>query len=94
MRSTILLARGREAALGQVVAEQVDRGDERLCLERQQARRAGEVVAVGLGVDVDLVALDLRVEHVAAAAEVHDVQHVDVVAQLLLVDLEPLAHLG
>ena len=89
-----LVAGGGEAALGQVVAEQVDRGDQRLRLERQQPGGAREVVAVGLGVDLDLVPLYLGVQHVAAAAEVHDVQHVDVLAQLLLGDLQPLAHVG
>ena len=69
-----------EAGLRQVVAEQVDRGDQRLRLQRQQAGRAGEVVAVGVRVDLDLVADDLRVEHVGAAAEVDDVEHVDVLA--------------
>ena len=82
-RGDDLLAGGREAGLRQVVAEQVDRGDQRLRLERQQARRAREVVAVGVGIDLDLVAVDLRVEHVGAAAEVDDVQHVEVLAQLL-----------
>ena len=75
-----------------MVAEQVDRRDQRLRLERQQAGGTGEVVAVGLGVDVDLVALHLRVQHVAAAAEVDDVQHVEVLAQLLVGHLEALAH--
>ena len=92
--STIFWRARGERALGQVLADQVDGGHERLGLERQQPRRAGEVVAVGLGVHLDLVALDLGVEHVAAAAEVHDVQHVDVLAQLLLGDLEALAELA
>ncbi len=67
-----------------MLADQVDRGDERLRLDRQQARGAVEVVAVGLGVDLDLLAEDLRVQHVGAAAEVDDVQDVDVLAQLLV----------
>ena len=79
-----LLARAGQRALGQVLADQVDRRHQRLGLQRQQPGGAGEVVAVGLGVDLDLVALDLGVEHVRAAAEVHDVQHVDVLAQLLV----------
>jgi hypothetical protein len=77
-----------------VLADQVDGGHERLGLEREQARRAREVVAVGLGIHLDLAARDLGVEHIAAAAEVHDVQHVDVLAQLLLGDLEAFAQLG
>ena len=87
-----LLARGGERALRNVVAQQVDCRDQRLCLQRKQAGRLGEVVAVGLGVHLDLVAVHLRVEHVAAAAEVHDVEHVDVLAQLDVGHLEAVAH--
>jgi hypothetical protein len=69
-----------------VLAEQVDRGDQRLGLDRQQPRGAREAVAVRLRVDLDLalVLVHLGVQHVGAAAEVDDVEHVDVVAQLLL----------
>ncbi len=77
-----------------MLAEQVDRRDERLRLERQQPRRLGEVVAVGLRVDLDRVARDLGVEDVAAAAEVDDVEHVDVLAQLRVGQLEALADLA
>src|SRR2546423_951440 len=61
---------GAERAGGKVVADQVDRGDQRLGLHRQQARRAGEVVGVGLGIDLDLAGdlVDLGVEDVRAAA--------------------------
>ena len=83
-----LLAGALQARLRQVVAEQVDRRDQRLRLERQQARRAGEVVAVGVGVDLDPVAVDLGVEDVGAAAEVDDVEDVEVLAQLLDRDVE------
>ena len=84
-----LLARGGQRALGDVVADQVDRRHERLGLHRQQAGGAGEVVRVGLGVDLDVAVVEhLGVEHVGAAAEVDDVEHVDVLAQLLLGDLE------
>src|SRR3712207_6929051 len=51
---------------------------------RQQAGGTREVVAVGLGVDLDLpVVGHLGVEDVGAAPEVHDVEHADVLAQLL-----------
>ena len=95
-RGDDLLARGGQRALGQVLADQVDRRDQRLRLDRQQPRGAVEVVAVGLRVDLDLalLLLDLRVQHVGAAAEVDDVQHVHVLAQLLLGELQPLADLG
>ena len=89
-----LLAGGLQAALGQVVAEEVDRRDQRLRLERQQPGRAGEVVAVGLGVDLDLVADDFGVEDVGAAAEVDDVEQLDVFLQLLVGQLEPVAQVG
>ena len=91
---TIFVAGALQAALRQVVAEEVDRRDQRLRLERQQAGRAGEVVAVGLGVDLDLVALDFGVEDVGAAAEVDDVEQVDVLLQLLVGQLEPVAQVG
>ena len=77
-RSDDLLARGGQAGLRQMIAEQVDRRDQRLRLQRQQPGGAGEVVAIGVGVDLDLVSVDLCVEHVRAAAEVDDVQNVDV----------------
>ena len=88
------LARLLQVGLRQVVAEEVDRRDQRLRLQRQQPRRAGEVVAVGLGVDLDLVAEDFGVEDVGAAAEVDDVEQLDVLAQLLVGQFEPLAQLG
>ena len=57
-----------------MLADQVDRRHQRL---RLTGRRAGpvEVVAVGLRIDLDLALLlvDLRVEHVGATAEVDDV---------------------
>ena len=89
-----LLAGALQAALGQVVAEEVDRRDQRLRLERQQPGRAGEVVAVGLRVDLDLVADDFGVEDVGAAAEVDDVEQLDVFLQLLAGQLEPVAQVG
>ena len=92
-RGDDLLARGVEAGLRQVIAEEVDRGDQRLGLERQQPRRAGEVVAVGVGVDLDLLADDLRVEDVGASAEVDDVEHVEILAQLLDREVELVEHL-
>ena len=88
-----LLPRRGERALGDVLADQVDRRHQRLGLDRQQARGPVEVVAVGLRVHFDLAELliDLGIEDVGAASEVDDVEHVDVLAQLLLADLEPLA---
>ena len=88
-----LLTGALKPGLRQMVAEQVDRRDQRLGLERQQSRRAGEVVAVGVGVDLDPVAVDLGVEDVGAAAEVDDVEDVEVLAQLLERDVELVEHL-
>ena len=57
--------------------------------------RAREVVRVGLGVDLDVpVVGDLGVQHVRAAAEAHDVEDVDVLAQLAVGDLQALVELG
>ena len=79
-----------------MLAEQIDRGDERLGLHGQQAGGAVEVVAVGLGIDLDLTLLlvDLCIQHVGAAAEVDDVEHIEVFAQLLLAQLQTLANLA
>ena len=95
-RGDDLLARRGQRALGDVLPDQVDRRDQRLCLDRQQSRRAVEVVAVGLGVHLDFALLleDFRIQHIRAPAEVDDVQHVDVLAQLLLAQLQPLPQLG
>ena len=91
-RGDDLLARAGQRALGEVLADQVDGGDERLGLDRQQPRRPREVVRVGLGVDLDpAVVAHLGVEDVGAAAEVHDVEDVDVLAQLGPGDLQALA---
>ena len=77
-----------------MLADQIDGRDQRLGLDRQQSRRAVEVVAVGLRVDLDLpVLVDLGIQHVGAAAEVDDVEDVHVLAQLLLAQLQPLADL-
>ncbi len=88
-----LRAGGQQAGLGQVVAEEVDGRNERLRLQRQQPRGLGEVVAVGVRVDLDPVADDLRVEDVGAAAEVDDVEDVEVLAQLVHRDVELAEHL-
>ena len=86
--------RALQVRLRQVVAEEVDRRHQRLRLQRQQAGGAGEVVAVGLRVDLDLVAEDFRVEDVGATAEVDDVEQLDVLAQLLPGQFEAVAKVG
>src|SRR6185437_6834772 len=56
---------------------------------REQARGPRERVAIGLGVDLDrAIGMDLGIEHVGARAEVDDVEDLDVLAQLLLGDLD------
>ena len=79
-----------------MLADQVDRSDQRLCLDRQQPGGTVEVVAVGLRIDLDLalLLLDFRIQDIGAAAEVDDVQDVHVLAQLLLTELKALADLG
>src|SRR5215218_2336375 len=75
--------------------EQLDRRQQRPRLDRQQPRRAVERVGIRLGVDLDLPARQhLGVQHVRAAAEVDDVEHRDVLAQLLLRHLELIADRG
>ena len=80
-----LFARRGQRALRDVLADKVDRRDQRLGLDRKQSGRPGEGVAVGLGVDLDRpIVANLGVEHIGAGTEVHDVQHGDVLAQLLV----------
>ena len=82
-----LVAHRGQRALWDVLADQVDRGDQRLGLDRQQAGGARERVPVRLGIDLDHpVGTDLGVEDVGAGAEVDDVEHRDVLAQLLIGD--------
>ena len=72
-------------------ADELEREPDRARLERRQTRRRAEGVAEELLVDVDLVAAQLGVDGVAAAAEVDEVQQREVLLERLLGDLrEPL----
>ena len=71
----------------------LEREPDRARLERRQPRRRAECLAVQLLVDVHLVALQLRVDRVAAAAEVDEVQQGEVILELLRRDAEALADL-
>ena len=76
-----------------MLTEQVDRSDQRLGLHGS-SRAGREGVAVWLGIHLDhAVRLNLGVQHVRAGAEVHDVQHRDILAEFLLGDLQVLAQL-
>ena len=94
-RADDLVAHRAQRALRDVLADEIDGGDQRLGLDGQQARRTGERVAVGLGVDLDHpVVADLGVEHVGPGAEVDHVEQRDVLAQLGVGEPERLAQLG
>ena len=73
--------------------DELERQSDRARLERRQPRRAAERVAEELLVDVHLVAVQLRVDRVAAAAEVDEVQQREVLLELLGRDREPLDEL-
>ena len=63
--------------------DELEREPDRARLERRQPRGAAERVAEELLVDVHLVALQLRVDGVAAAAEVDEVEQREVLLELL-----------
>ena len=62
--------------------DELEREPDRARLERRQPRRAAERVAEELLVDVHLVALQLGVDGVAAAAEVDEVEQREVLLEL------------
>ena len=74
--------------------DELEREPDRARLERRQPRRPPERVAEELLVDVHLVAAQLGVDGVAAAAEVDEVQQREVLLERLVRDLEPLDELG
>ena len=63
-------------------------------LERRQPRGPPESVTEQLLLDVDRVALDRRIEGVAAASEVDEVQELEVLVEMLDRNPEPLRKLG
>ncbi len=71
-------------------ADELERQPDRPRLERRQPRRAAERVAEELLVDVHLVAVQLGVDGVAAAAEVDEVEEREVLLERLGRDREPL----
>ena len=64
-------------------ADELEREADRAGLERRQARRRAERVAEQLLVDMHLVAVELRVDRVAAAAEVDEVEQREVLLERL-----------
>src|SRR6478736_7693505 len=94
-RARDLVAHGLQRAVGlrsQHRRDHVQRPQERLCLQRRQARRAAEGVAVELLVDQDRAVVGGAVDGVATAAEVDPVEQVEVLLQLLLGQVEAVAH--
>ena len=90
-RAGDLVAHGLQRAVGlggDHRRDHVQRPQERLCLQRRQPRRAAEGVAVELLVDQDRAVLGRAVDGVAAAAEVDQVEQVEVLLQLLLGEVE------
>ena len=73
--------------------DELEREPDRARLERRQPRRAAERVAEELLVDVHLVAVQLGVDGVAAAAEVHEVQEREMLLERLGRDREALDQL-
>ena len=73
--------------------DELERKPDRTRLERRQARRTAERVAEELLVDMNLVAVELCIDGVAAAAEVDEVQQRQVLLELLVRDREPLDEL-
>ena len=63
--------------------DELEREPDRARLERRQARRRPERVAEQLLVHVDVVAAQLGVDRVAAAAEVHEVEQREVLLERL-----------
>src|SRR6266508_5374560 len=68
--------------------DELHREADRARLERSQARRVTEGVAVELLVDMHLVALECGVDGVAAAAEVDEIEQLKVLLELLLRNVE------
>ena len=74
-------------------ADELEREPDRARLERRQPRRPAERVAEELLVDVHLVALQLGIHRVAAAAEVDEVEQREVLLELLGGNREPIDQL-
>ena len=83
----------RVGAGGDHRPDELERQPDRPRLERRQPRRPAERVAEELLVDVHRVAAQLRVDRVAAAAEVDEVEQREVLLELLARDREPVDEL-
>ena len=74
--------------------DEVERHQDRLRLERREARRAAELLAVQLLLDLDRVAVELGVDGVAAAAEVDEVEQVDLLDERVVGEPVALLQIG
>src|SRR6185312_11952284 len=74
-------------------ADELEGEPDRARLQRRQPRRAAERVAEELFLDIDLVTVERRVHGVTAAAEVHEVEELEVVVELVRRNLEALDEL-
>ena len=81
---------GRVRVGGDHRADELERKANGARLERRQSRRQAERVAVQLLVDADGVAVELGVDRVATAAEIDEVQELQVLLELLLWNAETL----
>src|SRR5262249_7102288 len=75
-------------------ADELQRQTDRARLERCQARGKSERVTVELLVDVDVVAVQRRIDRVTTAAEVDEVEELEVLLELVLRNVEPLDDLA
>jgi hypothetical protein len=71
-------------------ADEFERQPDRARFQRCQARGMSERVTVELLVDMHLVALERRVDRVAASAEVDEVEELEVLLELVLGNVEAL----
>ena len=74
-------------------SDELESEPDRPSLERSQPRRLAERVTPDLLVDPDLVAVELRIHRVTAAAEIDEIEKRKVLLELVLGNVEPLDEL-
>ncbi len=75
-------------------ADELEREPDGACLERRQSGGPPEGVAEELFLDVHRVTLDRRIEGVAAAPEVDEIEELEVLVEMIDRNAEPLRKLG